>query len=281
MFVGPAAVILVVMMAYPTIQTIRMSVSEVSLPGFELQFNGIRNFIYAFNQAEFNTVVKNTFLWLAGTVVLRFAVGFIAALTMNTELPGLRVFQVIALIPWTIPQIVAANTWRWVFQSDYGLLNALLNSIGLGSLAHPWLGDSATALGAIMVASIWTGFPFIMLMLLAGLKAIPNELYDAAKVDGASMRQRFLYITIPSLKGIITIMLMLETIWALNTFDLIFVMTGGGPGSASEVFGLFIYRLGFRSFQFGPASAMGVLLLVFALMFMLVYLPLMNRKKGK
>ena len=282
LMVAPSALILTVMMAYPALQTLVFSVSDIKLPTFETRFTGLANFTRATSRSEFGEVIGNTVLWLAGTVGARFLVGFWAALVMNTERRGLKVMLIVALLPWTIPQIVAAHTWRWMFQSDYGMLNAMLHSFGLGHLAHSWLGDSTTALPAVMVASVWSGYPFIMLMLLAGLKGIPEELYDAAEVDGAGTVQQFMNVTLPSIQGVIFIILMLETIWALNTFDLIFVMTGGGPGSATEVLGLFIYRIGFRSFEFGSASAMGVVLLGLALAFLVVYLPFAAnaRRKG-
>ena len=278
-FVLPSVLILFLMMFYPTVQTFWFSVSKVKLPTFETSFNGLNNFSRVIAKPEFWMVIKNTLIWVVGSVVIRFVIGFWAALTMNSDLKGMKVFQLIALFPWVIPSIVAGNTWKWMFQSDYGLLNSVLTRIGLAQFTHPWLGDSHTALWAILVASVWTGYPFIMLMILAGLKGIPDELYEAAKVDGASSVQLFRFITLPGLKSVITIILLLQIIWAWNTFDLIFVMTGGGPGGATEILGLFIYRLGFNSFDFSGAAAMGVLLLSFTIGFLILYLIVSSRRR--
>ncbi len=270
---------LLAMMLYPSIQIIMLSMSDITLPTFDLRFSGLRNFIRSIRSPDFLKMLLNTVTWVGGTVFFEFLVGFGAALTMNTERRGIKIFQALALMPWTVPQIVSANTWLWIFQTDYGLLNVALRSIGLGRWALPWLGDGTTALWAVMVGAIWHSFPFIMLMLLAGLKSIPEEQYEAGRVDGATRFQRFLYITLPNLKGIIFITCMLQLIWALNTFDLIFVMTGGGPGGSTEVFGLFIYRLGFQDFDFGAAAAMGVMLLVLALLFLVCYLVIPRRNR--
>jgi multiple sugar transport system permease protein len=200
---------------------------------------------------------------------------------MNAKLPGIVTLRVLVLLPWTVPSIVAANLWRWVFQSDYGLLNNGLRSIGLDNLIRPWLGDPNTALSAVMVAYSWAGYPFVMLMLLAGLQGIPKEYYEAARIDGANNRQLFMYITLPSLRSLIAILLLLEVINGLNSFDMLITMTGGGPGGASEILGLFIYRLGFTNFDFAGASAVSVTLLIIAAGVFLFYAPSQIRSRRR
>lgn len=273
LFVLPCVVLLALMMVNPIIQTFKFSFSEILLPKFETTFIGLNNYLRVISKPEFWTVVTNTLLWVIGTVVFRFLLGFWGAMTLNSDVKGIGIFRFLILLPWTVPSIVSSNIWRWIFQSDYGLLNAALKEVGLGFLAHSWLGDSDTALWAAMIAYSWAGFPFVMMMLLAAMQAIPPELYAAAKVDGANRRQLFLFITVSSIRPIIAIVLMIEIISALNAFDMLFVMTGGGPGGSSEILGLFVYRLGFTNYDFAGASAVSVLLLFMTLSCFLIYLP--------
>lgn len=278
-YVLPCAVVLILMMVNPVIRTLIYSVSEIALPSLETKLIGAGNFVRVFSRPEVPLVLWNTFAWIAGTVALRFAIGFVSALVLNTDIRARQLWRTLALLPWTVPSIVAANTWRWVFQSDYGLLNGFFRSVGLERFAHSWLGDPATALPSVLVAYSWAGYPFVMLMLLAGMQGIPEELYDAAKIDGADSFQCFRYITIPGLKSIIFIILLLEIISGFNSFDLLFTMTGGGPGGSSEILGLFIYRLGFTNFDFSGASAVSTVLLGIAVLCFLFYVPASAKKR--
>jgi multiple sugar transport system permease protein len=149
-------------------------------------------------------------------------------------------------------------------------MNALLRQFGLGDMVQPWLSHPDLAFLSVLFAAIWQGYPFLMIMLLSGLKAIPEDQYEAAMIDGATAFQRFLYVTVPNVKNIIIIVVTLQIIYAWNTFDIIFVMTGGGPGGATEILGLFIYKLGFSAFNFSQAAAVSVLLLVFIIIVLLV-----------
>ena len=272
-FVLPCAVVLILMMINPVFRTLLYSVSEIRLPSLETKYTGLANFTRIFARPELPMVLLNTFFWIIGTVVLRFFIGFTSAIVLNTDLRARQLWRTLALLPWTVPSIVAANTWRWIFQSDYGLLNGIFRAAGLPQLAHLWLGDAATALPAVLVAYSWAGYPFVMLMLLAGMQGIPEELYDAAKIDGADSLQCFRYITLPGLKSIIFIILLLEVISGFNSFDLLYTMTGGGPGGSSEILGLFIYRLGFTNFDFAGASAVSTVLIAIAIICFLFYVP--------
>lgn len=267
----PCVILLVTMMVYPIYQTVRFSMSDVKLPTFELNFTGLDNFTRIFAKDEIPQVFKNTFVWVFGTIVFRFVLGFWAALTFNVQVRGGMVLRILCLLPWTVPSIVAANLWRWILQTDTGLLNGFLRANGMGHLAYNWLGDPNTALLSVLIAYTWAGFPFVMLMLLAGMQGIPKELYEAGKIDGANQWQLFRHITIPGLKGIILVILLLEVISGFNSFDMLMVLTGGGPGGASEILGLFIYRTGFVNFDFGGASAISFTLLTMAIVFFVFY----------
>jgi multiple sugar transport system permease protein len=278
-FILPCTLVLLLMMVTPVMRTFLYGFSEIILPQFETRFLGFDNFTRIFSRPEVPGVLRNTAIWIAGTVVLRFTLGFGAALVLNTEMRGQQVYRVLALLPWTVPSIVAANTWRWIFQSDYGLLNGFLNYVGLGNLSHAWLGDPLTALPAVLAAYTWAGYPFVMIMLLAGMQGIPKELYDAARIDGCRSAQTFRYVTLPGLKPIIFVILLLEIVSGFNSFDLLFTMTGGGPGGASEILGLFIYRLAFTNFDFAGSSAVSVVLISMAIVVFLFYGPASAKRR--
>jgi multiple sugar transport system permease protein len=273
LFILPALLVLFVTMLYPIFYTATFSVSRVTLPTFETEFIGFDNFVRVFSRRDVGNVLRNTAIWVITGVTLQFALGFWAAMVLNARLPGIRIMRVLAMLPWTVPSIVAANLWRWLFQSDYGLLNNALRSVGLAEYARPWLANPDTALLSVMVANAWAGYPFVMLMLLAGLQGIPEQYYEAAKIDGANDVQLFRYITLPGLRSIIVVLLLLTVVFSLNAFDMLVTMTGGGPGGSSEILGLFIYRLAFTNFDFAGASAVGMTLLVIATVLFLVYAP--------
>jgi multiple sugar transport system permease protein len=261
--------LLAIMMLYPLIQTILFSFSRIKLPKFDLEFTGFENFIKVFTRQEMPIVIHNTIFWILGSVCFRLILGMLTALVMNSDVPGIRVLRVVVLIPWTVPSIVSASTWRWMFQGDFGVFNGMLKAWGFKSLS--FLADSSTAMPSILVAATWAGYPFVMMMLLAAMQGMPKEYFEAAIADGANTVQRFWHITVPLIKPIILILVALETINAVNAFDLIFNMTGGGPGNATEIFGLFIYRLGFTNLDFAGASAVSVVLIVVAILLFFIY----------
>lgn len=278
-FVVPCAVILVLMIYNPLVQTIRFSLSKVVLPSFDTVFVGLANFERAFGTRDMPQILLITGIWVFGTLALRFVLGFTAAITMDSRTSGILFFRVVALVPWTVPSIVAANLWRWLLQTDFGLVNEILRALGVHSAIN-WLGSAHTALFSVLVAYSWAGYPFVMIMVLAGMQGIPGVLYDAARIDGANAVQTFFHVTLPSLKSILVILILLEVISGFNSFDLLFVMTGGGPGIASLILGLYIYRLGFTNFDFGGAAAVSAAMLAVALVMFLFYVPTSRRRRG-
>jgi multiple sugar transport system permease protein len=279
LFVLPCATVLILMMYNPVVRTFVYSFSKVELPSFRTSWVGLSNFARVAATPAVPQVLWNTFVWVIGTIVFRFVLGFWAALALNTQVKGRLLLRTLALLPWTVPSIVAANTWRWMLQADIGLVNGFLKKWGLGALAFNWLGSQHTALGSVLAAYTWAGYPFVMIMLLAGMQAIPEDLYDAGKIDGANAVQSFFHITLPSLRNVVVILVILEVISGFNSFDLLYIMTAGGPGGASEILGLFIYRLGFTNFDFAGASAVSTVLIVIAVACFVLYVPASARRR--
>lgn len=273
----PAMILIVLMMVYPLIQTIVFSFSDVRLPELSTTFAGFANFVKVIRDPDTAGLVVRTLVWVVGTVVLRFVLGFLGALIFNARVRGTIWLRVLVVLPWTLPSVVAANLWRWIFQSNIGVLNQTLRAIGFPGAAMDWLGNTNFTMLSVIVAYSWTGFPFVMLLILAGMQGIPQDQYEAAQVDGCNWWQLFRFITVPSLRGILAIALMLEVVGAINSFDTIMVMTGGGPANATMIFGIKIYRTGFSLFDFGGASALSVFLFVAALVLFVIY-GLVNRR---
>lgn len=273
-FVCPCMIMLIVMMAYPVIQTVVFSFCDITLPKFDVSFSGVSNFTRVFSKPEIAPLIKNTIIWTLFSVVLRISMGMAVALVMNSEVRGIGFFRLLVLLPWTIPTIVSANAWRWMLQGDYGVINGTLRAVGLPQLAMSWLSNVNTAMPSVLMATVWAGYPFVMMMLLSAMQGLPKEQFEAAMIDGANAFQRFWYIVIPNIKPVLYMVIVLETISAINSFDMLYTMTGGGPGGATEIFGLFIYRLGFTNLDFSGAAAVSVVLILIAILGFCLYVPM-------
>jgi multiple sugar transport system permease protein len=270
-FVLPCTVILIVMMIRPLVQIVQFSFADVSLPYFEGPFVGFSNFVRVFGKREIGEISIHTLAWTVASLSLRLLLGLGAALLIDTAVAGMRVVRIVGMLPWIMPSIVASNIWRWIYSTDFGILNYFLRFLD-PRITVNWLGSADLALASVIFAFSWVGFPFVMLMLLAGLQGIPAEHKEAARIDGAGAIGVFVHITIPFLRPVILTLLALQLIDGINSFDLLFNLTAGGPGGASEIFSLAIYRYAFSNFDFSGAAALSVaLILIIALPF-LVYL---------
>lgn len=258
--VAPAMLLIVVMMIYPVVQTVVFSFSKVQLPALRTTFIGFDNFSRILANPETGPLFQRTLVWVIGGVVLRMILGFAAALVFNVKVRGTVWMRVLVILPWAIPSVVGANLWRWIVQTDGGVLNQTLQNWGLGHWALNWLGSPDTAMLTVIVVYAWGGFPFVMLLILARLRGLPEEINEAAKVDGANSWQIFRYITLPSLTGVLVVALILEIVSGINSFDTLMIMTGGGPANATKIWGIEIYKTGFTSFNLGGAAALSMLM---------------------
>jgi multiple sugar transport system permease protein len=278
LFLAPALIVLSCIMVYPIFMGIAMSVSKIDLGTFKLTFIGFERFAKVLGEEEFWRTVRNSLVWVFGCTAGQFLTGFAMALLLDRDLPGVMFFRVILLLPWTVPGVVIAFDWFWLYHSDFGMLSLFIERIRGSAIAL--LSNPDTALGAIMVANIWWGYPFAMLMLLAGLRTVPQSLYDAATVDGASSLQVLRHVIVPWLRPVMTIVIILETIYTLNGFTLVKIMTGGGPAGATDIFGMLIYRKGFAFFHFEEAAATSLFVLIIALVLALFYLRVISGRRN-
>ncbi len=219
-----------------------------------------------------------TLVYLVGTIGPAFVVGLFTALLLNRAFPGRRWLRSFILLPWAVPGVIVSIVFLWLLDGSFGVVNALLRDAGWLSTDLAWFATDDTALAAVIVATIWKGYPFFTLTLLAALQAIPASLYEAAQVDGAGAWQRFRYVTWPGLRAAATLAVILNTLWALREFDIIYLTTGGGPDRATETLAVRIYQEAFAFFRLGTASALGVLTMALAGLLVLVSLRPLRRE---
>ncbi len=217
----------------------------------------------------FNSLIRTVY-FVGATVLLHLFLGLAMALALNSAIRGRRFFRVMALLPWTVPDVVAGLVWGWMYDPLSGMVNDALLRLGVIASPVEWLATPTLVMPSVILADAWRGYPFVMLVLLAGLQAIPKEQFEAAKVDGANVFQEFFYVTLPNLRRMIAIATILDIIWQARRFGLIWVMTEGGPARSTEILSVLAYRQYFKFFNFEYASAMSVVL---ALILLVVGLP--------
>ncbi|MFZ1947527.1 MAG: sugar ABC transporter permease [bacterium] len=269
-FLLPLVAVAAVFVAIPIAGTVWTSlVQDVSyLPS---RFVGAANYKRLLADHNFWRSLRFTLLFVAVSVPLELALGVIFALILNEKLRLRGLLRAAVLIPWAVPTVVAARTWELIYNYSYGLANWL--AVGTGLAAEPlnWLGTAASAFSALVVADVWKTTPFVAIIVLAGLQTVPEEIYEQAKVDGARLHQRFFKITLPVLKPVIAVALVFRTIDAVRVLDLIYVVTGGGPGGATTSMSLYGYRF-FNEGDFGYGSTIAVAVFVIALALSAAYL---------
>jgi multiple sugar transport system permease protein len=255
----PAAALLSVIVAYPLLRTFLLSFVRKSLStSFEAEFVGLENFTRLIFDSRFWDCFRTTALFTTISVTAEFLIGLILALSVGS-LKTFRSFtRVIFLIPWTLPTAVIAVLWAWIFNDQFGVLNAILLRIGILHAPILWLGQPAAAMSAIIIADVWKTTPFVFLILFAGLQNIPRDLYEAIEVDGGGVWQQFRFVTWPHLLPFIFVALIFRVVQAFAIFDLVWVMTGGGPGGATETVSIYTYQTYMRYLDFGYGAALAM-----------------------
>jgi multiple sugar transport system permease protein len=269
LFLLPLVLFILIFIFWPTVGTIVTSFyRDISFLGRE--FVLYENYVQLFVDAEFIQSFRFTLLFVLVSVPLELLVGMIFALLLNEKIPGRGFLRATVLIPWAIPAAISARTWELIYNYNFGLANFMCLKLGLSTEPINWLGSSLGAFISLVVADTWKTTPFVAIILLAGLQAIPEELYRQARVDRANFVQRFFRVTLPLLKPVIVVALLFRTIDALRVFDIIYVLTGGGPGGATTSLSLYGYRQ-FLSGDYGYGSAVSIVLFVVALTLSLLY----------
>lgn len=274
-FVGPATLFLFCITIIPIALVVRISFLENYFVEANARFVGLANFIEVLSSRMLWTVFKNTAVWTVGSVFPHLLLGLLFALLLNIKSTAgvSNFFRALWVFPWLVASAVVASIWRLVYQ-PLGILNGTLVAFGLVKEGKEWLSSPALAMPSLIIANVWKAFPFYMLAILAGLQAIPESLYEAASLDGASALRRFWHITLPSISKVILTVGVFDLIWTFKHFDLIYLLTGGGPVRSTEVFATYIYNVAFESFKFGQGAAVGILMLFISIIGAWFYLRL-------
>jgi multiple sugar transport system permease protein len=280
-FLAPVIVYLAAFYAYPLYRNIDLSVRHYTVRSFVqggAPFSGLDNYRQVFDDPTFGPALTHTIVFTAASLLFQFAAGLALAVFFNRHFRLSATLRALFLVPWLLPLIVSASTWSWMLNSDSGIVNAALSVLGVGPVN--WLTSPDWSLVSVIIANVWIGIPFNLVVLYSGLQAIPRELYEAAGLDGATEWQQFRRITFPLLRPVSAITLLLGLVYTLKVFDVIWIMTRGGPVDSSTTFATWSYRLGFGNLlpQFGPGAAVGNLLIVMALAFGLLYIRLQRRQ---
>jgi len=279
-FIAPVVIYLLVFYAYPLARNVELSVRDYTVRSFidgSARFVGFANYLAVFANPTFGPALLNTGLFVGVSILFQFSIGLALAVFFIRHFPLSGTLRALFLVPWLLPLLVSGSVWSWMLNSDSGIVNSFLKAVGIGQIN--WLTSPQWSLTAVLIANIWIGIPFNLVILYSGLQGIPLEVYEAASIDGANGWQKFVQITFPLLRPVSAITILLGLVYTLKVFDLIWIMTRGGPADSSTTFAIWSYRLGFGSLlpDFSPAAAVGNLLILVALIFGLIYIRTQSR----
>jgi len=274
----PAMLVMALVILYPIARSILYSFQRVEPAGgeFVATWAWFDNYTAMWSDPALRVSLRNTVFFTVGEVVLVVAIALSTALLLNHPWGRFGVFRIALLIPWAIAPVANAVLWQWILNGSYGILNAILYEAGIIDEYKVWLGDANLALRMILLADVWKAVPFITLLLLAGLQNIPRPLYRAAKLDGATLWQRFRFVTLPGLRTPLTLAIILQTIWAIKVFDLIYVLTKGGPADRTLMMNFLAYRVTFNFLDFGYGAAIANVIFLAMLLLAIVYIKVLK-----
>lgn len=279
--ITPVLLVILLFYAYPIIMILIQSFNKVSIVDNNYTFIGLDNFTNFFNDGTFRFTLLLTLKYTVITVTLKLIIGFSMALVLNSETYFNKTLRFLTLIPWTIQQVSVAVIWKWIFDGNYGYLNYILLKLGLIEKNILWLSDPKLALISASIVDTWLGISFVSMIFLAALNSIDKSLYESSKIDGANSIQSFRHITIPSIKKVFIITGILVSIWTFNSFNVIYVLTRGGPMRKTETFVIRIYQEAFEKFNIGSSSAISVIVFLLLLLLTVVYIKLIFNKDGE
>lgn len=278
-FVGPAMLVVICLLIYPLLSTLVYSFTNKTMIRPDFDVVGFQNYISLLTDEEFFTSFGHTLFWTICSVLGQVIVGFVGALCLNRvrNRVAKNLFRICAIIPWAFPAIATAMTWKWLLNGIYGFVPTMMQDLGLTEGLIQFLSNSDLVLPTLVGINIWFGAPLILVNVYAALQTIPRDQYEAAQIDGANAWQSFRYVTAPHIRTVVGLLVVLRTVWVFNNFDIIYMITGGGPAGASSTMPIFIYDTGWTGRLVGKASAASILLLLFLVILCVLYFSVINR----
>jgi multiple sugar transport system permease protein len=277
-FLLPFVVVSLAFVVYPAVEAIRLAFYS-KLPFHQtFTFVGLDNFRYLFEDPVFWAAARQAVVWTTASIVLQTALGVAVALLLNEAVRGINVFRGLLLFPYMVPTVVIALIWRWMFNPEFGVVNAALKASGVVQRDIYWLSDPTWAMVSTILLNVWKFTPFVVICVLARLQSIPPELDEAAQVDGAGTWRRFLHITLPQLRAVLAVVVVFRTIWTFNKFEEIYLLTRGGPGTSTFNLAVYAFEQATANLRLGVAAATGVVMLVFLFAGSVLYLRLVREE---
>jgi multiple sugar transport system permease protein len=279
---SPAIILTFVLLLYPIAAVFRNSLYDLSLArASEAVFVGLGNFRSLITQDPyFRTALKNTFIFTGIAVPLELVLGFLIALLLNDAMKGRGIYRTLLMLPWVTPPVVAALMWAWLLNDSYGLINFGLLKLHILSAPHLWLGDLRSAMACVILIDAWRETPFFILILLAGMQTVPVELYEAAKMDGAGRARQIRHVMLPLIRPSLMVALLVRTMAAFKIFDLIYVLTHGGPAGATEVLATYTYKTTFAFMKMGMGSTLALIILAIVVILSGFYVRLLGKQEN-
>lgn len=280
---APMLLVMGLLTAWPLLRTLWLSFTDAALIGGGGDINavGFDNYLYALTDPDFMAAIGRTLYFTVLSVALEGVIGVLVALLLNQRFYGRNILRVLVILPWALPTIVNAMMWRLNFNPDYGSINALLTQLGIIDGYRSWLGSPDSALNAVMLADVWKNYPLVTLLVLAALQSIPDDLFEAARLDGASAFRRFRAITFPAIVGPLSVALVLRTIDAFKIFDIIYVMTRGGPVDSTKTVSFFVYQESFSYLRAGSGAAYAILMTLMCSVLIATYMAMLYRQRRR
>lgn len=275
---APSLIVILGVMAIPIVYSLILSFSKLNLSDQSMSFVGADNYTKLFTDGRFLSSMGMTLAFTVITVFLEIALGIAVALVLNKKFKGRGFVRGLMILPWALPGVVNAIMWKWIFNANYGPLNALLTQTGIIDNYQLWLGHPVSAFFCVVFADLWKETPYVVLLTIAALATISQDLYEASSIDGAGGWRSFWKITLPQIKPVVIVLIITKMIWALQTYDLIYIMTAGGPVNATEFLTLLIQRTGIKYTEFGYASAMSYVLSIVCFFLTLLYIKVFMRE---
>ena len=279
---APAILIVILIIGYPVVRAVVLSLYKYDLTNLQgVKFVGLQNYIDIFTKdPAVWPAFKNTVIWVSVTVISQLLLSLLLANILNKFFIGRGIVRSVVLIPWVTPCVLISLMWAWIFNGNYGVMNEILQKLHLINENVAWIAQPNTALWIQILAMIWQGIPFFTIMILAAMQSVPRELYESASVDGASRIKQYFYITIPGIASTIVSTVMIRLIWVFNNVDIIYTMTGGGPGYSSLTLSVYTYLQAQKSMKFGYGSAVAIIGAVFMSIVIFIYLRITREQGG-